>query len=85
MHQQGLQFSSVKTYDDLTVNPSHRSGHVPDLFKLSQRGLVGRNVSLGELDLVLGKKLFHLAAKDSPWLAIKNHFFRHGIFPLSLI
>src|SRR5574341_1124344 len=49
---------------------------VVDLYEAKYRVVHG-NVSLGEVDLVLRKKLFHLAAEHSTRLAIHHNFPGH--------
>jgi hypothetical protein len=75
--QQGAQLGNVEAYDSLPVNQRDRRGHVAKLFELSQRALVRGDVTISEGNLVLGKKLFHLAAEDSTALAVDDDLLAH--------
>lgn len=68
--QQLLQAPGVEADDDFAVHQRHRRGQQAELFELGQRRRVLRDVALGELNLLLGKKLFHLVAEESPWLDV---------------
>ncbi len=67
------------------VNQRNRCSHVAQFFEFAQRGGVGCYVSFSELDVILGKKLLHLAAEHSAGLAEHNDGFWHFRLLLSTL
>ncbi len=79
--QQCFQFGPVEPYHYLAVHQRDRSGHVAKLFQFTKGRLIGGDIPLGELNLLLGKKLFHAVAEQSSRLAVDDDFLAHGTPP----
>jgi hypothetical protein len=81
--QQLLQLPAVKAHHCLAVNERYGRGHVAESLQIRQRFFIG-NVPVIELDVILGKKLFHLATEHSPGLAIDHDLLAHRNPPQGL-
>ena len=67
----------IESDHNLPVNHRDRRGHEAELFEFGERGFIGRDIALDKTDLLLGKKLFHLAAEHSTGLGINDHSSDH--------
>lgn len=61
----------------LAVNDGYRRAHIAELFQLRQCLRVLRDILLFKGNLVLRKKLFRLAAEESPGLAVDDYTLGH--------
>ncbi len=82
--QQLLQLLAVKAHHCFAVNERYGRGHVAESLQIRQRFFICGNVPVIELDVILGKKLFHLATEHSPGLAIDHDLLAHGNPPQGL-
>src|SRR5579883_13290 len=75
--ERGAQLWQIEAYNYLSVNHRDRRSHVAELFQFTQRCIICSNIAVHEFDFVLRKKLFHLCAEHSAWLAINDHTLAH--------
>ncbi len=81
--QESSQLCNIEANNDLAIDHRHWRRHIAEFFELRECCLIRSNVSIRESDVVVGKKLFHLAAKHSPRLAKYNYLLGHRRSPSS--
>jgi hypothetical protein len=72
-----INFVSIESHDDRTVDDNHRSSHVTKFLEIGQGARILRDVPFLKLYALLRKILFRLTAEHSAVLGINDDAFCH--------